>query len=108
MKLNKDMNILIVGLGLLGGSYAKALTDKGYNVSAITKLQDSVDFAVENSMIAKGTTIVNDDTVGNADLIIFALYPTVFIDWIEKNQRYIKKGAIITDVTAAFEGNRGL
>lgn len=99
MKLNKDMNILIVGLGLLGGSYAKALTDKGYNVSAITKLQDSIDFAIENSMITGGTTAVSKETVGNADLIIFALYPTVLIKWIEENQKFIKKGAIITDVT---------
>lgn len=99
MKLNKDMNILIVGLGLLGGSYAKALTDKGYNVSAITRLQDSIDYAVENNIITNGTTVVNKETVGNADLIIFALYPTVFMEWIEKYQQYIKKGAIITDVT---------
>lgn len=99
MKLNKDMNILIVGLGLLGGSYAKALTDKGYNVSAITRLQDSIDYAIENSMITQGTTVVNEETVGKADLIVFALYPTVFIDWIEKNQKYIKPGAVITDVT---------
>ena len=99
MKLNKNMNILIVGLGLLGGSYAKALSDKGYNVSAVTKLQDSVDYAIENSMISKGSTEVNRETVGEADLIIFALYPTVFIDWIEKNQQFIKSGAIITDVT---------
>lgn len=99
MKLNKDMNILIVGLGLLGGSYAKALTDKGYNVSAITRLQDSIDYAIENSMIMQGTTVVNEETVGKADLIVFALYPTVFIDWIEKNQKYIKPGAVITDVT---------
>ena len=99
MKLNKNMNILIVGLGLLGGSYAKALTDKGYNVTAITRLQDSIDYAIENNIIASGTTVVNEETVGNADLIIFALYPTVFIDWIEKNQQFIKQGAIITDVT---------
>ncbi len=82
MKLNKDMNILIVGLGLLGGSYAKALTDKGYNISAITKLQDSIDFAIENSVITDGTTAVSKETVGKADLIIFALYPTVLIKWI--------------------------
>ena len=50
MIVDISKKILIVGLGLLGGSYAKALTDKGYNVSAITKLQDSVDFAIENSM----------------------------------------------------------
>lgn len=99
MKLNKDMNILIVGLGLLGGSYAKALTDKGYNVTAVTKLQQSIDYAVENSMIIGGSTEVNAETVGNADLIIFALYPTVFINWIEENQKYIKSGAVLTDVT---------
>lgn len=99
MKLNKKMNILIVGLGLLGGSYAKALTDKGYNVSAITRLQDSIDYAIENNIITQGTTVVSDETVGKADLIIFALYPTVFIEWIEKNQQYIKHGAVITDVT---------
>ncbi len=99
MKLSRDMNILIVGLGLLGGSYAKALTDKGYNVSAVTRLQDSVDYALENNMITSGTTEVSAETVGKADLIIFALYPTVFIEWIEKYQHLIKPGAVITDVT---------
>lgn len=104
MKLNKKMNILIVGLGLIGGSYAKALTDKGYYVSAITKLKDSVDFAIENSIITKGSTIVNEETVGEADLIIFALYPTVLLKWIEENKKFIKKGAIVTDVTGV-KGN---
>lgn len=99
MKLRKDMNILIVGLGLLGGSYAKALTDKGYNVSGVTLLKDSVEYALENNFITEGSTSVSEETVGKADLVIFALYPTVFIKWIEKNQKYLKSGAIITDVT---------
>ena len=37
MKIDKNTKILIIGLGVIGGSYAKALTDKGYNVSCITK-----------------------------------------------------------------------
>lgn len=45
MKLSKDLNILIVGLGLLGGSYARTLKQKGFKVSAITKNQDDIDFA---------------------------------------------------------------
>ena len=49
MKLSKDTNILIVGLGLLGGSYAEALTKKGYTVNAVTKEQSSVDFALEKA-----------------------------------------------------------
>lgn len=37
--------------------------------------------------------------VGEADLIIFALYPNIFINWIRENQHLFKSGAIITDVT---------
>ena len=47
MKLIKDINFLIVGLGLLGGSYAKGLKDIGFSVSAITKNQYDIDFAVK-------------------------------------------------------------
>ena len=45
MKLDLNKKILIVGLGLMGGSYAQALTKKGYYVTAITKDQSSIDYA---------------------------------------------------------------
>ena len=48
MKINKNTKFLIIGLGLMGGSYARALTKKGYTVNAITKDQSSIDFAIEN------------------------------------------------------------
>ena len=99
MKLNKDTNILIVGLGVIGGGYASALTDSGYKVKCITKEQADIDYAIERGMIAHGTTEVDPSIVGEADLVIFALYPTVFIDWVEKYQGYFKSGALITDVT---------
>ena len=38
-------------------------------------------------------------SIGDADLVIFALYPHVFVEWIEKNQGLLKSGALITDVT---------
>ena len=99
MKLNKDTNILIVGLGLLGGSYAEALTNAGYTVNAVTKEQSSVDFALKKGIIKYGTTKLEEDIISAADLVIFALYPHVFTDWIEKNQHLLKSGAVITDVT---------
>ncbi len=99
MKLTTDMNLLIVGLGLLGGSYAKALTKKGYRVTAITLNQSSIDFAMEKGMITAGAAWVDPKLVGEADLIIFALYPHVFVDWVKEHQSLIKSGAIITDVT---------
>jgi len=99
MKLTKDMNILIVGLGLLGGSYAKALTKKGYRVTAITRSQSSIDFAMEDGMITAGAASVDPALVGEADLIVFALYPHIFLDWVKEHQDLFKPGAVITDVT---------
>ncbi len=99
MKLNKNMNILIVGLGLLGGSYAMALKKQGYKINAVTKEQSSVDYALKNNLIDYGTTDVEPELVGNADLVIFALYPHIFVQWIEKYQHLLKSGAVLTDVT---------
>lgn len=93
------MNILIVGLGLLGGSYAEALTKAGFKVNAITKEQSSVDFALKKGIISYGTTKVDKELIGSAELVIFALYPHIFTEWIDKYQQYLKSGAVITDVT---------
>ena len=99
MKLNKNMNILIVGLGLLGGSYAMALRKHGYKVNAVTKEQSSIDYALKNNLIDYGTTEVEPRLVGNADLVIFALYPHTFVEWIEEYRHLFKSGAVLTDVT---------
>ena len=99
MRLNTDMKILIVGLGVIGGGYASALTEKGYTVKCITKEQSDVDYAIERGMIAYGTTKVDGELIKEADLIVFALYPTVFIDWIKKYQHLFRSGTLITDVT---------
>ena len=99
MKLIKKIDILIVGLGLLGGSYAKGLKKLGFTVNAITKDKISVDFALQNGIIDYGTTKIEPEIIGKADLVIFALYPHIFKEWIKENQQYFKSGAILTDVT---------
>ena len=99
MIIDKNKKILIVGLGLLGGSYAKALTDKGYEVYTITKEQRSVDYALAHVMIKEGTTEIDKEMIAAADITVFALYPHVFVEWVKENGKYFKKGAIITDVT---------
>lgn len=104
MKLNKDMKILIVGLGLIGGSYAEALSKKGYEVGAIDQKQEAIDFALRKGYIASGKTSVDKDYVGKFDIVVFALYPHVFVEWIEKYQNCLKSGAIVTDVTGVKGG----
>lgn len=99
MKLDKKTKILIVGLGVIGGSYASALTNAGYEVSCITELQSTIDYAYEHKMIRYGTTELDAKLIGESNLIIFALYPTVFIKWIEENQKLFSPGTLITDVT---------
>lgn len=99
MKFSEVKNILIVGLGLLGGSYAKALTKKGFNVNAITLNQEDIDYAVGEGFIKSGTTEVDKTLIEQADIIVFALYPHTFLEWIEKYGSLIKSGTVITDVT---------
>lgn len=99
MKFDKDTKILIVGLGLIGGSYAEALSSGGYEVGAIDCNADSIAFALEKGWISSGRDDTDGEYVGKFDLIVFALYPHIFIDWIKQNQRFIRPGALLTDVT---------
>lgn len=91
--------IMIVGLGLMGGSYAKALKRLGYRVTAIDVDPEAIAWALENGLIDEGYAKPTAEAVGRADALIFALYPGVFRKWIGENQRYFKPGALLTDVT---------
>lgn len=97
--LNKNQKILIVGLGLIGGSYAEGLTKAGFEVEAITKDASSIEYALNKGIIKHGTTLVKEEYVNKFDIIIFALYPHVFMEWIKEYQSFFKENAIITDVT---------
>ncbi|MCH5198551.1 MAG: prephenate dehydrogenase [Oscillospiraceae bacterium] len=99
MKLDKNLNILIVGLGLIGGSYAMGLKKRGYSVCAIDTNAASIDYALKNKIIDVGSTAPDEDLIGKADLCIFALYPHIFTNWINENQHKFKSGAVISDVT---------
>ncbi len=99
MRLEKHMNILIVGLGLLGGSYAMALSRRGYHVDAIDIDPAAIAYAKEHRLIADGAATVEPSLVRNADVVIVALYPHTFVEWIQQHGSLLKPGAILTDVT---------
>ena len=97
--INKSNKILIVGLGLLGGSYAQGLSDVGFEVGAIDINKDSIEYGISTGIIKHGMVDVKKEYVSTFDMIIFALYPHDLIDWLKKYQYMLKKGVVITDVT---------
>ncbi len=92
-------NVLIVGLGLIGGSYARALKRLGYRVLAIDRNAQAIEYALSHHVIDAGCTEPQADVLASADAVIFALYPGVFLEWIRANQHLLKSGAMLTDVT---------
>lgn len=99
MKIDKSTRFLIVGLGLLGGSYAKALKKQGFSVEAVTRSQSTIDYALEQGIIDGGAAFPDPEIIGRADFVVLAMYPQTLLDWVKAHQRYFKPGALITDVT---------
>ena len=95
--MNKE--ILIVGLGLIGASYALKLKDEGYTIYAISRSDDTIKYAIDNDIIKEGYTSVNKSFVKRFDYVVLGLYPKVLTEWLEKYHTYFKEGAFITDVT---------
>ena len=91
--------VLIVGLGMIGGSYAEKLSALGFEVGAIVRRQEVLDYALQHGLIAHGQTSVTREYVSQFDLVVFALYPKAFVEWVRRYQDFFKSGAVITDVT---------
>ena len=97
--IDKKKRFLIIGLGLLGGSYAMGLKKRGHIVSAIDINEASINYALEKGIIDEGATTADPNLISQADVIISGLYPKTIVGWISENQQYFKKNALITDVT---------
>ena len=95
--------ILIIGLGLIGGSYAKGFTKNGIKVYAYNRNPSAINYAKENNIIVDGTSELNADYISQFDRIVISLYPKIFIEFIDKYGKDLKDGTIITDVTGVKE-----
>ncbi|OJF97125.1 prephenate dehydrogenase [Alkalibacterium sp. 20] len=93
------MNIAIVGLGAIGGSFAMGLTDAGYNnLYGIDIDEQTLISALNQGIIKKGVT--RPETVlPDADIILLSLYPGQILPFVDQYKAFFKSGAVLTDVT---------
>ncbi|MDU5261553.1 MAG: prephenate dehydrogenase [Clostridium celatum] len=93
------MKIVIVGLGVIGGGYAMALKEAGYEeVYGIDKNIDTLRKAKALGIIKEGYED-EKEIIKGADLIVLAVYPNLVKSFIINNKDSFKDGTIITDVT---------
>lgn len=100
--ITKDTTFAIIGLGLLGGSYAQGLKQAGYTVYGIARRQETIDYALAHNLIDEGST--DPKLVKKADIVLFALYPKIMIEWIQENYYLFKPHAILSDVSGVKQG----
>ena len=91
-------NIAIIGLGLMGASFAKKLTHLNYNVYGIDVSEQTIDKAKELKIIVDGSTNPLD-VISKCDTFIFCLYPTKILPWIEVYQNDIPKHSLLMDIS---------
>ena len=91
------MNVLIVGLGLMGGAYAYKLKNKGYYVYGVDIDNKAIEYAMNNDFIDEGS---NDPSsfISKSDIIVLAFYPKAIIDFLKKYNKLFNEKLIITDI----------
>lgn len=88
------MTVGIVGLGLIGGSFAKAYNEAGARVLAYNRSRSTLDFAIMNGDAAAELTAEN---IAECELILIALYPEAVVEYFEKMAPYISKDTLVMD-----------
>ena len=91
------MRILIVGLGLIGASYAMGLKAKGHKIYGVARSKETVLKAKERHIVDQASTDFKD-FIDKSDVIIICLYPKAILPMIKEMQPYFRRGQLVTDV----------
>ena len=105
--ISKDKKFLVIGLGLIGGSFAMGLKKAGYEIGAIDIDGDNIFYALSNNIIDSGTTVVEKTYLEDFDIVIMCLYPAKEYEWLKMYQDLFKPGTLIFDV-AGVKGENAL
>ena len=88
------MNVGILGLGLIGGSMARAYALEGHTVYATQRNEDMLHFAMMTGAVHGR---LDEETIPQCDLILLAIYPGGCVKWLEANAHLICPDALVMD-----------
>ncbi len=88
------MTVGILGLGLIGGSLARAYSKAGHTVLVSARNQSMLSFAQLAGALDGPLT---DETIADCDLIFLAIYPAGCAEWLEKNAHLVSGKALVID-----------
>lgn len=88
------MKVGIVGLGLIGGSFAWAYHNEGHQVLAWNRTRSVLDFAMLSGAVDGELT---EENAGDCDLVLVTLYPQAAIDYIDKMGPHFGRKPLVMD-----------
>jgi len=98
-----DYKITIVGLGLIGGSMAMALS--GFKNASVVGVDNNLE-VLSKARELNIADIVTDDAKSafiDSDLVIICIYPDNIVPFLQENVKYLKSGTVITEVCGVKE-----
>ena len=100
LRNKKNIQFLIIGLGLIGGSIAKRLSKNGFEVLAIEKNRSHINYAKKSKIILGSLEKINDT---KKLFVIVALPPKVILSNFDKYLDFFHRADFITDCTSVKE-----
>ena len=88
------MNVGILGLGLIGGSMARAYALEGHTVYATQRNEQMLQFAMMTGAVHGR---LDEETIPQCDLILLAIYPGGCVKWLEANAHLIRPETLVMD-----------
>jgi prephenate dehydrogenase len=88
------MNIGIIGMGLIGGSFAKAYKAAGHTVYAHDADKSILDFAL---LSGAADAVLDSGTLQNCGLVLIALYPHAAIEFLDETAQHINPETTVID-----------
>jgi len=88
------MKVGILGLGLIGGSLARAYALEGHTVYAIQRNESMLSFAMLAGAVHGR---LDEQAIPQCDLLLLAIYPDGSASWLEKNARLVSRDALVID-----------